>query len=96
MGEDLELGSRANSVDRPLQRRVLEGDETSAAHADHVVMVLAGIVALEGDDLAADIDAVDEVEVLKLLEGAVNGCYADAGEAPVDLQPGDGAMLTLE
>src|SRR4051794_2655726 len=73
VGDDFELGSLADAVDRPLQRRVLEGDEAATAHADHVVVVLAGVVTLVGGALAADLDPVDEVELLQLLERAVDG-----------------------
>lgn len=96
MGGHLELGGLADTVDRPLQRGILEGDESAAAHADHVVMVLAGVVALVGGALAADVDPVDEVELLQLLEGSVNGCPADRRQPPVNLQRGDCAALALK
>lgn len=96
MGDDLELRRLADGVDCLLQAAVLEGEQAAAADADDVMVVLARIVALEGDHLAPDVDPMDEVELLELLERAVNGRPPNRGEASVDFQGGDGAVLAAE
>src|SRR4051794_7337662 len=96
VGGDLEVGALADPLDRPLQRRVRERHQPPAADADHVVVVPSGFVALEGDDLAADVDPVDELELLELLEGAVDAGAADARQTPVDLERRDRTTLAAE
>src|SRR5881397_3763606 len=85
VGGDLELRPLADPLDRSLQGRVGERHQPPAADADHVVVVPAGLVSLEGDDLAAHVDPMDQLQLLELLEGAVDACPADAREAAVDL-----------
>src|SRR3954451_1414356 len=96
VGADLELGALADALDRPLQLRVREGDQAPAADADHVVVMAPRVVALEGDDLAADVDPVDQFQLLQLLEGAVDAGPPDVRQPPIDLQRRDRTALAAE
>src|SRR5436305_7886919 len=96
MGGDLELRSLADALDRPLQLRVGERHQPSAADADHVVVMAARVVALEGDDLAADVDPVDKFELLELLESAIHDAPPEARTDPTILQRRDRAALAPE
>src|SRR4051794_15342291 len=96
MGGDAEVGPLAYRLDRLLQGSVREGLEATAADADHVVVVPAGVVALEGDHLAADVDAVHEPQLLELLERPVDARPPDVWQPPVDLQRRHRAALPAQ
>ena len=69
-----------SSVDRPLQRRVLEGDHAPAAAADRVmVVVAAGLDPLVAGGAAGDLEPLHEAELLELLERPVDAGAADRG-----------------
>src|SRR4051794_20806538 len=73
---DVELDAAAHRFDCPLQRAVREWRQPPALLADQVMVVLGLIEPLIGGSLAAGLDPLDEVQLLELLEGAV-----DAGPA---------------
>jgi len=96
MGGDLELGPFADPLDRPLQRWVGEWDQPPAALADHVVVMPAGVVALEGDTLTPDIDPVHQVQLLELLQRPVDAGSPYRRQPPIDLQGRQRTALALQ
>src|SRR4051794_40204897 len=69
----LEAHAADDPVDRPLQRDVLKGDQPVTAATDRVMMVLsAGIDPLVTGCAAADLEALQQAELLELLERAVD------------------------
>src|SRR3954454_20277864 len=95
---DLEAELVGELVDGSLERGVLEGDHATAAAADRVVVVLAtGFDPLIAGGAAAHLEALDEGELLELLERAVDAGPADSGFAPaqlvVQVQGGDRAVV---
>jgi hypothetical protein len=96
VGTDLELGSLADPFDCPLQLRIGERHQAPATDADHVMVMAARVVALKGDNLAADIDPVNQFELLQLLEGAVDAGAADVRQPAVNLQRRDRAALATK
>ena len=61
-----------------------------------MVVVPARVVALEGDHLAADVNAVDQLQLLELLQRPVHTCPTDRGQPPVDLQRSQRAALAVQ
>lgn len=86
MGGDLELGPFADSLDRPLKLRVGERHQPPTADADHVVVMSARIVALKGNNLAAHVDPVNQLQLLQLLERPVHARPPDTRQPPINLQ----------
>jgi hypothetical protein len=98
---DLEAHPIRYPVDRPLEVGVLEGDDTPAAAADRVMVVMAaGLDPLIARGSALDLEASDQPELLELIEGPVDGGTSDWGlVAPqllVDLQGGHRAVLARQ
>ena len=98
---DVEADLVGEAVDRALEGRVLEGDHAAAVAADRVVvMVAAGLDPLVAGGAAADLEALDEAELLELLEGAVDAGPAAGGSSAaqlvVELERGDRAIVAGE
>ncbi len=94
----LEVHLLAELPDRLLQGVVLEGDHATAVAADRVVVVMAlGIDPLVAGGAAADLDPLDEAELLELLQRPVDAGPADRGTAAaqlvVEVEGGDGAIV---
>lgn len=96
MSRDLELSRTADRRYRPLQRAIGEGGEPAALLADEVVMVLIGVDPLVARCVAADLYPLHEMQLLELVEGAVDARPPNRLEPPVDLQRGEGAGLGRE
>lgn len=87
--------------ERRLERRVLEGLDLPAAVADEmVVMVVAGPCRLEPGDTVPEVDALDEVELHKPVESAVDARQPDprpaSAEPVVDLLCRQAALLLAD
>jgi zinc transport system substrate-binding protein len=90
-----------HSLDRRLERRVLERLHLAAVVADEVVvMVTAGVRGLEPRDTVAELDALDEAQGIQPVEGAVDARDPDAASACphalVDLESGQAALLLAD
>lgn len=96
MGGDLELRPLADPLDRPLQVGIGKGHQTPAADADHVVVMTARVIPLESHNLAADIDPMNQFQLLELLERPVNAGPPDTRQPPIDLQRRNRAALTAK
>jgi hypothetical protein len=74
---DLEVASAPEPLDRALETAILERHESAAAVAQEVVvMPAAGVGWLVAGNPGAEVEAVDESELLELFQGPV-----DAGAA---------------
>ena len=98
--EPVPLGAR-NALERAFERVVVELVDAAAPVAHEVVMVRAARLGrLEAGAPVTEIDAMDEPEVVQLLEGAVDGRDADGaavGAEPVEqFLCGETAVLSSE
>lgn len=91
-----EVRAATDRLDRLLQRLACKGREFPAVLTDEVVMVLVGIEPLVACGVTADVDTLDQMQVLELLQGSVNRGPAHGVEPPVYLQGGQGATLRAE
>ena len=90
-----------DSLDRRLERRVLERLDLPAVVADEVVMmVAAGVGRLEARDSVAEVDPLDEPQVGHAVERAVHARDPDPSaaraDAIVDLVRREAAVLLAE
>ena len=84
-GCDVEVGARLTVAIARSSRWVGEGGEQAALLADQVVVMAAGVEALVAGRVAADVDALDQPQLLELLERAVDARPARrraAGRSP--------------
>lgn len=94
MGGDVEIRSPADCFDRPLEALVAEGFDGATALADDVMMMAtAGFEAFVTGGLGPEIDALDQAEILELLQGPVDAGTADSLEPAIDLEGGHRAAL---
>src|SRR4051794_9064676 len=98
MRVDVEGDGVGELVDRLLECGILERLDRAAAPADEMVVVLAaGVARLVARDTVAHLDAVDEPELVELLERAVDARQADGAiERVFDVARADGAVLAAE
>ena len=96
MAGDRETRAPAGRLDRRLEALAGEGREPVAALADEVVMVRGGIHALVAGRVATDLDPLDQLQLLQLVEGAVDAGPPDRLDATVDLQRGQRALGAAE
>ena len=94
MALDAEVGSLRQSADRPLQTRILEGNDAPTLLADDVMVVDGRVDPLVADGVAAQIDLLDQIEPLQLLQGPVDRAPADSSEAAIDLGCSHRAVLS--
>lgn len=87
MGPDPVGEPVAEALDRPLERRILEGGDAAALVADGMVVVIAaGLGPLEARRLAvAGVESRDQAKRLKCLERPVNARQPDAPAPPAEL-----------
>jgi len=90
-----------DSLDRRLERGVLERLDLPAVVADEVVMMIAaGVGRLEARDPVSEVDSLDEPQVGHALERAVDACDPDPSatraDAIVDLVRREAAVLLAE
>ena len=93
--------SVCDSVDGGLERRVLERLNLAAVVAHEVVvMVAVGVRRLEPGDAVAEVDPLDEPQLVHAVERAVHAGDPDVGttgaRALVDLLRGEAAVLLTE
>src|SRR4051794_34632326 len=92
-----EVGPVSEVHDRLLQPVVLEGDHPAALLADDVMVVVSARVdSFVPRGVAADVYALDQPQLLQLLEGPVHGGSADVVQPPVDLERRQGTTLPPE
>src|SRR4051794_39465176 len=73
VARDIEVGSFCERQNRLLETVVLERDHSPALLADDVmVMVAAGVDALEARRVSLEVDPLNQAEVLELLQGPVD------------------------
>ncbi len=85
---DFEADLARDPVNRPLQGGVLEGDHAAATTADRVVVVAAGLDPLVARGAVGHLKALNQaklLELLELLEGAIDAGSADPGTATAQL-----------
>jgi hypothetical protein len=88
-------------LERDLEGRVLERLDLAAVVAHEVVVMLAaGARGLEPRDPVAQVDALDETEVVESFEGAIDACDPDArassAQTVVNLLGGHAAGLSTD
>jgi len=88
-------------LDRRLERCILERLDLAAVVADEVVVMVApGVGGLEASDTVAQVDALEEAELVEPVERPVDARDADphaaVPEPLVDLQRGEAAVLAVE
>src|SRR6185437_1437738 len=98
---DVERHRSGHLRQRFLEARILERDHAPAVPADRVMVVMAGgIDALEASRAAADLDPLDQPELLQLLQRAVDAGAADrrlaAPQLVVEVEGGDRAVVLGE
>jgi hypothetical protein len=98
---DLVAAPAGDADDRRLERRILERLDLPAVVADEVVVMLAaGIGSLETRYAVAEIDPLDEAELVEAVERAVDAREPDArargANAVVEVLRRDAAVLLSE
>jgi len=93
---DRKARAPAGCLDRRLQALTGERGEPIALLADEVVVVGGRIHALVAGRVAPDLDSLDQLQLLELVEGAVDAGTADRLDAAVDLQRGQRAFGAAE
>lgn len=76
MRGDLEVLSTGDCPYRPLQGAIGEGRQAPASSANQVMMVLVRVDPLEAGGVPADVDPLNEMELLQLVQGPVDACAA--------------------
>jgi hypothetical protein len=98
---DCVAATARDAFERSLERRILERLDLPAVVADEVVVMVAACMrGLEPRDAVAEIDPLDESELVQALEDAIDARHPDprrrGAQALVDFLSGHAAVLRSE
>ena len=96
MSGDGEVRAAADRLDRPLELVAGERRQLTALLADEVMVVDVGVDPLVTGGIAADLHPLHQMELLELLERAVDAGAADGLEPAVDLERGHRAGFATQ
>lgn len=92
MAGEREAGASSDGLNGCLQLIAGEGGELAALLANEVMVVGSRVHALIAGGVAADVDPLDQLQLLELVQSAVDAGAADRVDATVDLQRGERAL----